>query len=40
MDSGVIREAKPQSYLLVEGSEDKHVFHHLLGFYKVNIDDK
>ncbi len=35
MNGNLVREDKYENYLLVEGSDDKHVFYHLLGYYQI-----
>jgi len=35
MNDSVVKEDKYENYLLVEGSEDKHVLRHLLGYHQI-----
>lgn len=35
MSEGTLSRVKYQNYLLVEGSDDKHVFYHLLDYYHI-----
>lgn len=36
MDENPLSKDRYQNYLLVEGSDDKHVFHHLLDYHRVH----